>query len=374
MDLPFEFGELVHETHFVNRKNDLKRLKTNLVGGLNTMLISPRRWGKSSLVKQLSLDVNEKNVRFCFIDLFQTKDETEFYQILAREVIKNTASKWEEWIQNSKAFFQLIRPKISMGIDPMNDFEISFDTSEVEKNYTELLDLAENIAKEKKLRLIICVDEFQNLARFKDPLLFQQRLRASWQQHKHVSYCLYGSKKHMMIDIFQNKDMPFYKFGDIIFLEKIKTDHWISFIQQQFEKTKKEISEDIAKDIVKAVRNHSYYVQQLSLLVWNRTANKAGKKEFDKGLDDLMNQNSILFNREIEHLSNSQINFLEALCMGVENFHSGKQIAKYKLGSSSNVSRIKEALEKKGIIDTYSKKIEFLDPVFELWFRLRYMN
>ena len=84
-------------------------------------------------------------------------------------------------------------------------------------------DLAENIAQKKQLRLIICIDEFQNLCSVQRPsALFQQRLRASWQQHKQVSYCLYGSKKHMMIEIFQNKDMPFYKFGDVIFLEKIK--------------------------------------------------------------------------------------------------------------------------------------------------------
>lgn len=373
MELPFEFGELVQQAYFVNRQKDKERLRNNLSGGLNTMLISPRRWGKSSLVKQLSLETKEDHIRYCFIDLFQIKNEQEFYSSLAQEVIKNTSSKWDEWIQLSKEFFKNIRPKISMGIDPVNDFELSFESSEIESNYKELLDLAENIAQKKKLQLIICIDEFQNLSRFQDPLLFQQRLRASWQHHKHVSYCLYGSKKHMMIEIFQNKSMPFYKFGDVMFLEKIKTNHWVEFIQKQFKSSKKEISKKLATEIVEAVKNHSYYVQQLSLLVWYRTDKKTVEEDLENAIQDLIAQNSTLFRREVEHLSNTQINFLEALADGVKSFHSSKKINQYKLGSSSNVSRIKEALEKKEIIDTYSETIEFLDPVFELWFSRFYL-
>jgi len=374
MGLPFEFGELVKDAHFVNRSEDKNRLSTNLKGGLSTMLISPRRWGKSSLIKQVASEIESKKLIFCFIDLFHIQDEEEFYTELSKEVIKKTATKWEDWISTAKEFFKNVRPKISLGIDPTNDFDISFETKEIEKNYRELLDLAENIAKKKNIRIAICVDEFQNLSRFNDPLLFQQRLRASWQQHKHVSYCLYGSKKHMMIDIFENKSMPFYKFGDVIFLEKISTDHWVQFIQKQFKKTKKTISKSIATNIAMNVSNHSYYVQQLSLLIWYRTENEVSENDFDNAVNDLLSQNAILFSREIEGLSNSQINFLEALTDGVTSFHAAENLSKYKLGSSSNVTRVKDALEKKEIIDTYSDHLIFIDPVFELWFIKRYLK
>ncbi|MEQ8624803.1 MAG: ATP-binding protein [Vicingaceae bacterium] len=373
MKIPFEFGEVVSKGHFVNRDEERKRLKQNIEGGLSTLLISPRRWGKSSLVKQVSLELDSKITRFCFIDLFHIKDELEFYQALAKEVIKQSSSKWEEWMKSTAKFFKSIRPKISMGVDPMNDFEISFESSEAEKSYREVLDLAEHIAKEKKIRIVICVDEFQNLSRFGDPLLFQQRLRASWQHHKHVSYCLYGSKKHMMIDIFQNKSMPFYKFGDVLFLNKINTKHWVKYIQQQFKKTKKSISKKLAEVIVSTVENHSYYVQQLSLLTWNRTEKIASEEILEAAINDLLNQNAILFHREVEQLTNSQIGFLEALAQDEERLHSSQNIVKYKLGSSSNVSRIKEALENKEIIDSFAEKIGFLDPIFKLWFNKRYI-
>ena len=372
MTLPFEFGEIVGKTQFINRDKDRKRLAQNLTSGLNTMLISPRRWGKSSLVQQVALETDSDKVKYCFIDLFHIRDEEEFYNVLAKKIIETSSSKVEEWLKIAGAFLKKLNPKISLGIDPINNFEIEFEYTKVEANYTEILDLAENVAKEKGIRIVVCIDEFQSLSRFNDPLLFQQRLRASWQHHKHVSYCLYGSKKHMMIDIFQSKSMPFYKFGDIMFLQKIDTNHWVEFITKQFKSTQKEISKSLATKIVQSVKNHSYYVQQLSHLVWVRTDKKATNTTLKDAINDLLNQSTILFNREIEGLSNPQISFLIALANGETKFHSSKTIAKFKLGSSSNVSRIKEALEKKEIIDTLVPKLEFLDPVFELWFKERY--
>ena len=372
MTVPFEYGEIVGKTQFINRDKDRKRLAQNLTGGLNTMLISPRRWGKSSLVQQVALETGTTDIKYCFIDLFHIRDEDEFYNVLAKKVMETSSNKFEEWLKTAGAFLKKLNPKISLGVDPMNDFEIGFEYAKVEENYTDVLNLAENVAKEKNIRIVVCIDEFQSLSRFKDPLLFQQRLRASWQHHKHVSYCLYGSKKHMMIDIFQNKSMPFYKFGDIMFLQKIATNHWVNYITKQFKSTKKEISEPLAIKIVETVKNHSYYVQQLAHLVWVRTEKKATKSILNNAISDILNQSSILFNREIEGLSNPQISFLLALANGETKFHSSKIISKFKLGSSSNVSRIKEALEKKEIIDTLAPKLEFLDPVFELWFKERY--
>ena len=101
-------------------------------------------------------------------------------------------------------------------------FLFPLDWKEVKKGQDEILDLAENICKNKKIKVVVCIDEFQNIAFFDEPLAFQKKLRAHWQHHKQTSYCLYGSKRHLLMDIFSSQSMPFYKFGDVIFLEKIK--------------------------------------------------------------------------------------------------------------------------------------------------------
>ncbi|MBF4212733.1 ATP-binding protein, partial [Pseudomonas donghuensis] len=83
-----------------------------------------------------------------------------------------------------------------------------------------------------------------------------------WQQQQLTSYCLYGSKRNMMLNIFNNSNSPFYRFGQVIFMQKIAKEHWIPFILSSFEKTGKSISAEMAERICDAVACHSWYLQQ----------------------------------------------------------------------------------------------------------------
>ena len=85
-----------------------------------------------------------------------------------------------------------------------------------------------------------------------------------------VAYILYGSKKHMMLNIFGEYKSPFYKFGDIMFLPKISKADWQDYIVSRFRDTGKNIQSDIAGYIAQMVDNHPYYVQQLAQLSWLR--------------------------------------------------------------------------------------------------------
>lgn len=369
MDAPFLFGKTVSEDAFTNRQADSKRLMANLQNRINTILISPRRWGKSSLVKKVTEQISGRHTKIIRLDLMSIRNEEEFYKVLARETIKATAGKLTEWIETGKQFLKHITPKISLGTDPMQDFDISFEWKELEKNYTEILNLPQKIAKKKKLHLIVCIDEFQNCEGFREPKLFQKRLRTEWQHQHDVTYCLYGSRQHMMSELFEKQSNPFYKFGDVMYLPKITRNDWISFIREQFRRTKKNISEELANLIAAMVQDHSYYVQQLSYLVWTATQKTAAKEIVLSAIDDLLAQNSILYTRDTENLTNAQFNFLRALAEGVHSGLSSKDVLhKYQLGTSANALKIKKGLIQKELIDD-SNGIHFLDPVYELWFK-----
>ena len=165
--------------------------------------------------------------------MFNIKTEEQFYTAFARSIIRGTSTKWEEAVANTKKFFSHLIPRISIGTDPINEISIDFDWEEVRKNPDEILDLPEQLAAAKGYKVVVCIDEFQNIAEFDDSLYFQRKLRAHWQMHQKVSYCLYGSKRHMMLDVFTNPSMPFYKFGDMFFLNKIDTEHLNSFIKER---------------------------------------------------------------------------------------------------------------------------------------------
>jgi AAA+ ATPase superfamily predicted ATPase len=232
METPFVFGKIAKNENFTDREKETAHLVANFSSLINTIIISPRRWGKSSLVEKSAgiACASDKSLRICRIDLFSVRNEEQFYELLAMAVLRSASSRWQESVESAKRFLVRLVPKIVLNADLQNEFSLNFDWKELRKDPQEVLDLAEKIASERRLKLVVCIDEFQNISGFDDPLFFQKRLRSHWQEHQNVSYCLYGSKRHMLLDVFSNPSMPFYKFGDLMFLEKIDTASWIKFI------------------------------------------------------------------------------------------------------------------------------------------------
>ena len=370
MEKPFVFGVATSGDNFTDREKETQRLLLNFTHGVNTILISPRRWGKTSLVKKVAQLAQTKTRKIVYLDIFSCRTESEFYRLFATSVLKQTSSKWDEWVENTKQFLAHINPKISIGTDPMNDFSISFEYSMQDNAGNDILQLPEKIAIEKGIQIVICIDEFQQISDFEDSKTFQKKLRTVWQLQQHVSYCLFGSKKHLMNELFEKKNLPFYKFGDAIYLTKIETKYWIEYICKRFENTGKHISPELAKEICRLVDNHSSYVQQLAWLLWIRTTDIATEEQLTHALEDLLDQNNILFQSETENLSAYQMNFLKAVIDGIHSKFSSKEIIlKYNLGTSANIVRLKSALLQKELIETDGKEIILADPVFGVCFK-----
>lgn len=369
METPFVFGKIAKNENFTDRETETAQLVTNFGSLINTIIISPRRWGKSSLVsKAAELALAQKSsLRICRIDLFNVRNEEEFYLLLAMAVLKSASSKWEEAVDWAKRFFRHLVPKIVLSSDLRNEFSLDFDWKDLRQNPDEILDLAEKIATEKGLRIVVCIDEFQNIATFDNQLFFQKRLRSHWQQQQKVSYCLYGSKRHMLLDVFTNPSMPFYKFGEVLFLEKIDTLSWKKFIGERFSATGKSISGDLSELIVRLAENHPYYVQQLSQQVWLRTDDTCSDEIVHQAHMSLVEQLSLLFATITEALPSNQLNFLRALVAGETALSSSTVLAKYRLISSANVTRARKALTEKDILDNKAGVISFQDPMYRFW-------
>ena len=273
----------------------------------------------------------------------------------------------DEWIRTVKDFLGRLSPSITFGTDPMNDFKLSFSVSNGEFDKEEILNLPEKLAARKKKHIVICIDEFQNIGNYSGSLEFQQLLRSVWQYHEHVSYCLYGSKRHMMLELFEKQSMPFYKFGDLMFLQKIEKHHFVRFITDSFSNTGKSISEGLAEKLVDRVEAHPYFTQQLAHVLWVNTEKEVGDDLLEYAVNELLDQNTILYQEILNELSNTQVSFLVALAENAKNLNSKEVIQNYGLGTSGNVSKIKKALVNKEIIDISSGEITYLDPVFRLW-------
>jgi AAA+ ATPase superfamily predicted ATPase len=339
MEVPFQYGRLAEAKSFIDRIDDRRELKNFLSHGINTILVSPRRWGKSSLVKESMKELVEedRSIRVCFLDAYKIHTEEEFYNKFASAVIQGGSK-----------------------INP------------VKENPETILQLPEKIAIEKGIRVIVCIDEFQQLANIPHWERLESMLRSEWQLQHHTTYCLYGSKMHMMKKIFNNSKSPFYKFGQMMQLKRISKEYWLPYIVNNFEATGKHITEEQAGRLCEKVKYNSWYVQQYCFFVWSHTEGIVSDEDLDRQLDLVIDTNAETFQNELDELVPSQIALLKAIASGETHFNAKNVVEKYRLGQSQTITRNKKTLVEKDLVEKNGDAFSFVDPLFELWLKREY--
>ena len=326
--------------------------------------------GKTSLVKKVISTFDNSSIKMVYIDAYDCRSEYDFYNKFASAVLRQTSNKTEQWLDNVRDFLSRASPQISFSPDPTADFSLSLGLTEKNHSPEEILRLPELIAQKKGIHIVVCIDEFQQIGEFPESLEVQKRLRSVWQHQQLTSYCLFGSKKHFMTQLFQSRRMPFYQFGEMIFLEKIQTADWVPYIQSRFAGRGKQISTEYCEQICRLTDCYSSYVQQLSWNVLAETEQVVGPDEMQHGIEALLSQCDALFIEQIRGLTSFQMNFLRAVTDGIHQEFGAKTVTdRYNFGSKSNLVRIKQALiEKELIDDRFDEGIYLADPIFKLWF------
>lgn len=304
--------------------------------------------GKNSLVLKAQSLAASDTLSIATLDIFGCRSPADFLTTYATAVIKAAGRKTDDWFRTARQFLSALAPEITFGSDPMNQFSLRFGIKDLPQRTEDILNLPERIALQNKVRIVVCIDEFQQIGLFEDSLTFQKLLRSVWQHHTQVSYCLYGSHKHRMNSIFQTSSAPFYRFGDLFYLERIPREDWVSFIVSRFKATVKSISEVIAGRIADTADRYSYYVQQLASC-------------------------EPTFIEQTVRLIHRQMNFLHALADGLTSGFSEKSVLdRYDLTSSSHVIRVREALLQRDMILQPARGTVLLaDPILKLWLQRR---
>ena len=370
MDKAFIYGMSVEGKNFTDRELETKRLQLNFENGMNSILISPRRIGKTSLVKKVkSLTENRERI-VVFMDIYKCRSEYEFYEKFASSVIQATSTKMDQMVRTAKEFIMSITPKITYSPDPGTEYTLSLGINPKMNTPEEILDLPERIAQKKGIQMVVCIDEFQQIGEMPDSLTIQKTIRSVWQHHRNVCYCLFGSKQHLMNNLFYSRKMPFYQFGDMFFLKKIPTEKWVPFITSRFKDAGKQISEKLAERICQTVDNYSSYVQQLAWNVLVVSDSIVTEQSFQEGLEATFAQVTPFFVELTANLTTYQMNLLRAICSGFhEDFGKKEVTSHYDLGSRSNLVKLKKALIEREIIEQTEDGLFISDPLFERWFK-----
>ena len=181
MEKAFVYGMSVEGVNFTDRVKETKRLKMDFENGMNVILVSPRRMGKSSIVKKVKSEITNPAIKVVYMDIYDCRSEYDFYNRFASALIKQTATKTEQIVENIKRFLVRLTPKIGFSPEPLSEFTLSLGITPQNYQPEEILQLPEIIGQAQDIHIVVCIDEFQQIGEMPDSLSIQKRLRGVWQ-------------------------------------------------------------------------------------------------------------------------------------------------------------------------------------------------
>lgn len=367
MQNPFTFSNYVIGDAFCNRKKELSELLKYIKGSQNVLLFSHRRYGKSSLIRQIFNSMKEKNldVGTMHIELYGTISEKDFISRTFQS-LNQLESNFDKLLKSISTALKNI--KLNLSIDPTTgaaSVSPSFEAVNEKMILEELMNIL--LQYSQKRRLVIAYDEFQEVAGYTEEG-FEKRLRSFIQQHSNICYIFSGSQQHLISEMFNSTNRAFYKLADSFPLGKIETKHYIPWVQNLFKKKNVHIDDGLIEEIVARFENHPMYIQNFLFHLWDEPTETVFSFET---IDKI--ENSIIERRNLEHtmlwetLSINQKKTLKlVLLKDGSNLFNADALKSVNLKTGSLVTKALSSLMKKEIIvknGTY--KIQ--DIIFKKW-------
>lgn len=355
---PFKFGSVVDEPYFTNRINELQQIKNLLESQNHLILISPRRYGKTSLMLKV---VKTLERPYIFLDLQLVTDVADFASQLLKRIYR--IYPFERLKQLVKSF----RFIPTFNINPLNnEVEIGFQpVSSALPILEDVFNLIEKLGNDDK-RPILVLDEFQDINRIGNGL--DRQLRAIIQHHKNINYAFLGSMESMMRDIFEKKKSPFYHFGQLLPLEKIPYNDFYNYLFKGFGNSRCNNFEEVSKEILKITNSHPYYTQQLAFAIWdNCDKNLSAAEQISNAINSLIQIHDMDYERLWYTQNQTDRKVLIALSQFEQNILTENFNRKYGITATSTVFSSLKRLMKQGYIIKTNSNYELDDPFFAKW-------
>lgn len=373
MENPFNYLQFATGDRFYDREEIRKDLKSRFLSGqTNVVLYGPRRYGKSSLVAELTADLEKAGIPCVALDVVKVPSIELFASAYVQKVYRKLAPvKFE--LKKLGGFLKSLRPKLTL--DASGEAGVSFDMSEREigsEELTEILDLPQKLLAKGK-RAVVVLDEFQEVGDLLPEDRFERVMRSVIQRHTRVSYIFLGSRYHMLRRMFTDHNRPFYKSALTILLDKPPVEDSVRFVVSRFQSGGLQINEGVAASLVAKAENIPYFIQQIGFEVF-RSVGDASKKKVEEG--DVLSAYSRLagLNRDqYEQLmltfSMAQKKLLVALAQERTREFDDAYRRRHQLGPSSTVNSSKRKLLEDGHVEQFATECRIADPFFAEFLR-----
>jgi hypothetical protein len=370
---PFVFGEIIDDSRFVDRTEELNKLVRDLADGQKVFLLSPRRFGKSSLVAVAMLKLKKRHIHTVNLTVSSYSSYAQFLEKFAEKVLR-AAGPWDrvkDWIAR---FGRQVKPDINYN---MSTGEVSvslgkgtgFDPAPIAPD---VFALPGELTKNAGFRMAICLDEFQQISEF-DEGSVENAIRNQVQQQREVGYVFAGSQPALMQEMLSSK-RPFHKARPQMFLDKISAEAWREFITSQFRRRGRTIDDAALATLLGAADLIPYDVQRIAHELWDYAEiNDKGAlnaSEVKTVIDKLVIGQSTYYELLWEQLPARQRATLQALAhRGAKEMYSQSVREDFRLGPASSVQKALQSLDSRDILDRYRGEYFFLDPLLPCWIR-----
>lgn len=368
---PFKFGSIVDEQSFCNREEEMKTIKQYIYDSYSVWLYSPRRYGKSSLVKRVFAETDD--VVTIYMDLYNVRSLEDFARKFSNQFVQE-AFDWKDEVfsitKKISNYLKNLHPTISFDSEGQASFQLEKKKLESQSDIETIINMPEKWAIDHDKKVCIAFDEFQEIDRI-EPFIINW-MRSSFQNHKNVSYIFLGSKKTLMESIFTNISSPFYEFAIKFHLNNISYEDFSKFIKDKFNESGLKIENSTIKSILDKSKLHPHFTQYFSSVVFDYIRNGADQNDEDFTniwMDRILDSQGIIFQNIYDQLSSKQRITISAIALSDEKteLFSSQARKDFDLPTSSTLTVSLNSLIKKELVNKNNKKYEINNPVFREW-------
>ena len=376
MQNPFRFGSVVTGEDFADRRAELAELAKELRDGQHLFLLSPRRYGKTSLIFALLDGLRRQGLLAAYVDAFRATTPIQLLELLASAALRAAESRPERLFRLATDLLGRIRPQV--GTDATGHSTLSLDIGSAPRNrlavQEEVLELPERLAAKRKRRLVVVFDEFQEIQRFPGGGI-EKTLRSHFQTHRHVSYLFAGSKESTLRDMAARERSPFYKFGRLMSLGPIPVAEFAPYLAERFKRGRLGVSKETLDAILAAAADIPYNAQRLCHELWALRVGETDRivePDIGRAIARIVEQDSAHYCTIWDRLSLHQRQVLQAIARsGGLGIFAAAFLATHRLGSHSSVQTSLRLLMKDQVLFKTNGEYRFADPFFREWITIR---
>ena len=268
---PFTFGDLALDDAFTDREDEIRELTADIRNGQNVLVYAPRRYGKSSLVLRAAQEAMRRKVLVGYCDLMRTPTKERFAAALAKTIYADIASPIGQAFERAAELFRGLRVTPTIEVDPSDgSLRFTFQTgrrrTDIDDTIERLLELVGELAGERKRRVAIIFDEFQEILAL--DRRFPNLMRAVFQAQPEVSHVYLGSKRHLLERIFSDRNEPFWRSAKQLEIGMIHPEKFALFLRERFGASGKWIDDEPLARLLAATDGHPYATQELAYFTW----------------------------------------------------------------------------------------------------------